>query len=41
MNKTLTTLQLCKNGLGPEGGKAIAKCVEVNSIFGVNTNLSP
>ena len=33
INKTLTSLDLYGNDLGPEGGKAVAKSLEVNLHF--------
>jgi hypothetical protein len=39
-NKTLTNLNLERNKLGPEGGIAIAKSLEVNLLFSVASRSS-
>jgi hypothetical protein len=36
VNKTLTSLNLCCNQLDPEGGKALAKSLEVIFLFSMS-----
>jgi hypothetical protein len=35
VNKSLTELDLCDNGLRSTGGQAVAKCLAVSFLFGV------